>query len=123
MMNKVFKIYFSVLIALLFGMQATLLHHNSHRPAKCTSSPVEKLSLAEVSADEYTKSSSFIIEGDSQVFTQSLTFKFALPDLFYSKEFILKFIELSLKRQINLSKQVDLDFGIREIIFPSHFFW
>ncbi len=105
------------------GMQGILLHHDAQSPSTTISSHDEKLSTAEISIDEYAKSSPVTIKGESQASTHGLKFKFALPDLFYSNRFNLKFIELSIKRQINLANQVDLYFGIREIKFPSHFFW
>ena len=123
-MNSLLKSGFSVFFALFIGVQGILLLHISEANLITTTLYEEGVHINDVSIGDYTKTLPIISEGEkvSTSFQQS---KFFFPSIYFSfSDFKgINYFENLVKQLFNISQRVEIVVGIRELIFPTHFFW
>ncbi len=122
-MKNLLKTCFGIFFALFMGTQGIVLQHISEESYVLTNQSKESLELGEVSIGDYTKSLPIILETDKLTQTQQTHFYFPSLDFITPFQAQLFHFENLIKKKISLSTQVDLVFDIRELKFPSHFFW
>ena len=122
-MQKLLKAYVGIALALSVAFHGIFIQHYSerHHFKKLTKDDDQKVSFAIIS--DLTSPSTVFSEGES--LTSSFpknNFSFgdflAVPPTWYLFHFTNE-----IRKKVLLQQGVELFFGIRDLKFPSHFFW
>jgi len=120
-MKNLLKSSFGIFFALFMGVQGIVLQHISEETPALEHQTQEPLELGNVTVGDYTKSLPIIFEAE-KVTEQSHIYFHALD---FINPFLaqLFFFENLIDVKVNQSTQVDLVFDIKDLKFPTHFFW
>lgn len=118
-MKNLLKSSFGIFFALFMGVQGIVLQHISEEKHVIDHQTQEPLELGNVTVGDYTKSLPIAFEVE----------KVKSNNYFPLWDFIIPFLsqlfhfDNSIKLKLHLSTQVVLIFGIKDLKFPTHFFW
>ncbi|MEX2566338.1 MAG: hypothetical protein WD431_10375 [Cyclobacteriaceae bacterium] len=122
-MQKMLNAYFGIALALIVAFQAIALPHYSKRNPiqNVTDGADQKVSDTIISA--HTSQFPIISEGERLTLPSSKN-NYSFGDILdFPPTWHLIHFSNEIRKQVLLHQVVELFFGIRELKFPSHFFW
>ena len=122
-MENILKSYSAILLATLICFQGIGLWDVSTKKQTSENSRTSFDSMSNVSAIDYTKSIPLIFQKELSIPQPHNSFNGDQVDFINFSQTTFLYLKTELKNKINLAKQVNFYFDIRELIFPSHFFW
>lgn len=120
-MKNLLKSGCGIFLALFIGVQGIVLQHISEEANNSENLIKKSFEVSDVTIGDYTKSLPITFESETVEETSqhsSRTVDFIAP-------FLAKLIQFenAIKEKISLSSHVNLVFDIKDLKFPSHFFW
>lgn len=122
-MAKIIKCYFGVFLAVFMAFQGIAVQSTLSTKYADKIADTDNLTVSGSSIEKFADGLSIISEGERLIFSgpkNHIPGEYSFP--FSISDYLIHF-ENEIKKQISLHHRVDLFFGIRELKFPTHFFW
>lgn len=122
-MTKALKPIFGFAMAAMLAVQVIILPFLVPDPNTSKEAYSDNLSLQTTLVENQSDQSPIIYESERLIILLPKSFSEALNFIYSSFADYFFYINQQLSTAYQLSQQVMLVFGIREIKFPTHFFW